>query len=112
MVQEARGEREKVKVVLNGKERYLTKGLTVLQACNEISPDMIPYLCNHPRLPRAPGTCRFCQVEVDGKMKISCNLPIAEGMVINTASQDISEPSHFRLPGALAGFVEQRARPL
>ena len=41
----------------------------------------IPTLCNHPRLPTSPGTCKLCQVDLgEGKCKPACKTPVAAGM--------------------------------
>jgi NADH-quinone oxidoreductase subunit G len=75
-----------VKLTIDGEEFDVPAGLTVLQAC-EIAGKEIPRFCYHERLAIA-GNCRMCLVEVEKSPKpvASCAWPIAEGMVVKTAS--------------------------
>jgi NADH-quinone oxidoreductase subunit G len=52
----------------------------------------IPHFCYHPGLSIA-GNCRMCLVEVEKKSKpvIGCNTPVAEGMVVRTATDMIKK---------------------
>lgn len=55
----------------------------------------VPNICYHPRLAlaeRRPGTCRLCQIEIDGKLQISCTKPVAEGMKIVTDDKEVVTP--------------------
>ena len=48
----------------------------------------IPTLCNLPGIKPA-GSCRICTINVNGRLMTSCTTPVAEGMEIETTSQDI-----------------------
>ena len=75
---------EKVRIVIDDVEYEVEKGKTVLQVALEKGIE-IPYFCYHPRLSIA-GACRMCVVywENIGRLVISCNTPVQEGMVIRT----------------------------
>ncbi|MGO9614429.1 MAG: 2Fe-2S iron-sulfur cluster-binding protein [Dissulfurispiraceae bacterium] len=76
-----------VTITLNGTERYVEDGITVLEAARREGVD-IPTLCYHEAL--APyGACRLCMVEAEGPrmrrvLLPSCNLKVFEGLVIDT----------------------------
>jgi NADH-quinone oxidoreductase subunit G len=75
----------KIKVRVNGTEHEVTKGLTVLQACETAGVE-VPCFCYHPKLSIA-GNCRMCLVEVKGgppKPVASCAMPAGDGMEIQT----------------------------
>lgn len=69
----------------------MAEGITVLRAAlkNGI---FIPHYCYHPAL-SVSGNCRMCMVELEGSKKpeISCNLKVAEGMVIRTDTPMVKE---------------------
>lgn len=75
--------------ILDGKEVTVEPGKTVLQAAlaNGIR---IPHFCYHPNL-SVDGSCRMCQVEVEKmpKLTISCNTPVADGMVVKTNTERV-----------------------
>ena len=50
----------------------------------------IPAFCYHPGL-RVVGQCRICLVEVEGQRKLqpACATPVAEGMVVRTATDRV-----------------------
>ena len=77
------------KLIIDGKEVEVEPGLTVLQAC-EIAGIEIPRFCYHERLSVA-GNCRMCLVEMERAPKpiASCAMPVGEGMVITTNSENI-----------------------
>jgi len=63
------------------------KGQTILDAAtaNKI---YIPTLCNLPGL-KPRGSCRVCNVKVNGKFLTACTTPVAEGMEIENNTEDI-----------------------
>ena len=69
---------------INNKEVRVKKGLTILQACQEIG-IQIPRFCYHEKLSIA-GNCRMCLVEVSKVVKpiASCALPVTENMKVFT----------------------------
>jgi NADH-quinone oxidoreductase subunit G len=85
-----------VKITIDGVEYEVSEGRTILQALDELGVLMngvdIPHYCWHPKL-AIEGTCRLCQVEVEGapKLDIACNTGVRDGMVIHTRSPRVVE---------------------
>jgi len=79
------------KLTIDGNEIEVENGLTVLQAC-EIAGKEIPRFCYHERLEIA-GNCRMCLVEMEKSPKpiASCAMPVAEGMVIKTNTENVKK---------------------
>ncbi len=63
------------------------KGQTILEAAtaNKI---YIPTLCNLPEL-KPKGSCRVCNVKVNGKLMTACTTPVADGMEVDNSTADI-----------------------
>ncbi|MCF8110834.1 MAG: (2Fe-2S)-binding protein [Desulfobacteraceae bacterium] len=82
---------EKVKIVLDGRECRVDKGLTVLEATRQ-NGIHIPTLCHHPAV-SAWGGCRMCVVEIDGSPRLaaSCVTPVRDGMEVVTSNERITE---------------------
>ena len=74
---------------IDGKKYLAEKGQTILEAAtaNKI---YIPTLCNLPGL-KPRGSCRVCNVRVNGKLMTACTTPIAEGMEIENNQDDIND---------------------
>ncbi|MCP5362054.1 MAG: NADH-quinone oxidoreductase subunit G [Hyphomicrobiales bacterium] len=80
-------EQNTIKLTINGQEVTAPKGVTVLQACEQVGIE-IPRFCYHDRL-KIAGNCRMCLVQIEGgppKPAASCAMPAAEGMVVHTDS--------------------------
>jgi heterodisulfide reductase subunit A-like polyferredoxin/ferredoxin len=80
-----------IKLTINGDTYEAEPGSTVLDAARAAGID-IPTMCQHESL--SPyGSCRLCVVEATkrGKTKIeaSCCLPVAEGMEVQTHSEQV-----------------------
>jgi len=75
------------RLTIDGHEVEVEDGLSILQACQSLGIE-VPHFCFHERLSIA-GNCRMCLVEVEKAPKpvASCAMPVAEGMVVNTASE-------------------------
>ena len=73
-------------LTIDGRQIDSPDGSTVIQAAEKLG-IFIPRYCYHPGLSIA-GNCRICLVEVEKnpKLQISCNTPVAEGMVVHTKS--------------------------
>jgi predicted molibdopterin-dependent oxidoreductase YjgC len=78
---------ESVTLTIDGKEVTTASGNTILMAAKQAGIH-IPTLCYHPKLPIS-GACRACVVEVHGRPALvaSCAMPVADGMVVSTASE-------------------------
>jgi NADH-quinone oxidoreductase subunit G len=77
------------KITIDGNLYEVEPGQTIMQAALKQGIS-IPHFCWHPRLSIA-GNCRICLVEVEKmpKLVISCQTPVAEGMVVKTASDKV-----------------------
>ena len=77
------------KVTIDGEEIDVAAGTTILQAALKRGRE-IPHYCYHDGLSIA-GNCRMCLVEVEKapKLVIGCYTPVAEGMVVHTASAKV-----------------------
>ena len=71
-------------IIVNDKAITVKKGLTIIQACEEIG-IQLPRFCYHEQLSIA-GNCRMCLVEIDKSLKpiASCAITIDKGMKIYT----------------------------
>ncbi|TFG73256.1 MAG: 2Fe-2S iron-sulfur cluster binding domain-containing protein [Anaerolineales bacterium] len=86
-----------VQITFNGKKVTAQSGQTILEAAQAAGVD-IPVLCYHPDL-SAWGACRMCMVEVKGMrgLQSSCTCPVADGMEIETESENAVEVRKFVL---------------
>jgi formate dehydrogenase major subunit len=76
-----------LRVTIDGLERDVPEGTTVLEALRSSGID-VPTLCHDPRLaPRA--VCRVCVVEIDGHLRPSCATSCADRMVVDTRAPRI-----------------------
>ena len=78
-----------VTLTVDGREITARAGETVLTACREAGVH-IPTLCDDPRL-EPFGGCRLCVVQVAGMRgyPTSCTTPVADGMEVSTASDEL-----------------------
>ena len=78
-----------IKLTIDGKEILTQPGKTILQAAME-SGIYVPYLCYYPGM-KPYGACRMCVVEVENARgtPASCTTPVADGMIVNTDTQQI-----------------------
>ena len=78
-----------VNVKINNISYQFPKGLTILQACNQINIE-VPTLCYLKEINEI-GACRICVVEVKGARNLvaSCVHPLSEGMEILTHSEKV-----------------------
>ncbi len=79
------------KVTIDGQEIEVSKGTTILEACEEAK-IRLPYFCWHPALSVA-GNCRMCLVEVEKmpKLAIACNTAVTDGMVVRTKTEKVKK---------------------
>ncbi len=78
-------------LTIDGRQVESADGTTVIQAAEKLG-IFIPRYCYHPGLSIA-GNCRICLVDVEKnpKLQISCNTPVAEGMVVHTKNAKAEE---------------------
>ncbi|MFC1994518.1 FAD-dependent oxidoreductase [Chloroflexota bacterium] len=92
------------KLVIDGREVIAEQGATILEVArkNSIS---IPTLCYHPAL-EPYGACRLCTVEVvargRSRLVTACNYPVAEGIEVNTNSEEVRKARKIILELLLA----------
>lgn len=84
---------ETVKITINGQEVTAPKGELLIEAC-EMNGVYLPRFCHHRGLtPQA--SCRMCVVRVDNpkipKLQTACTMPVSDGMVVTTESQEVEE---------------------
>jgi len=83
-------EKKILNVKINGEETTAPEGTVVLEVCKQNDVE-VSNLCYNRKL-KPFAACRTCMVEtvVDGKKELvySCTQPVAEGMEINTATEE------------------------
>ncbi|MCX7682506.1 MAG: molybdopterin-dependent oxidoreductase [Anaerolineae bacterium] len=86
-----------VHLTINGLQVTAQSGQTILEAARAAGID-IPTLCHHPMLSNH-GACRMCLVEVKGMrtLQTACTCPVAEGMEVQTETDEINECRKFSL---------------
>jgi len=79
------------KLTIDGVEIEVAAGTSVLEAAKQAGVE-VPHYCYHPGLSIA-GQCRLCMVDVDKvpRPQISCNLTVADGMVVRTKTERVVE---------------------
>ncbi len=78
-----------VKITIDGKDCMAEKGQYLVDAARE-NGIYIPTLCNVVGV-KPKGACRMCTVKVNGRLMTSCTTPIAEGMVIESHSEELND---------------------
>lgn len=81
---------EKVNITIDGQLISATEGDKLLWAAldNNI---YIPHLCAYREENSPPASCRLCFVEVEGRPAPvpACALPVSEGLIVNTRSEQV-----------------------
>jgi predicted molibdopterin-dependent oxidoreductase YjgC len=82
-------------VIINGQTFNALPGETVLTVAKK-NGIYIPSLCYHPKI-GSLGRCRACVVSVEGVngYQTSCNLPVKEGMIVRSDTEEVK--AHQRL---------------
>ena len=80
-----------VKVTVDDQTITVPKGTLVIEAARQAGV-MIPHFCYHPKL-KPDANCRMCLVEVERmpKLQTACSTPVAEGMVVRTATTVVND---------------------
>ena len=80
-----------ITITIDGREVVTAPDKMVVQAANDAG-IYIPYLCYHPGM-KPYGACRMCVVEVEGQRgtPASCTLPVRDGMVVSTKTEEASK---------------------
>lgn len=79
-----------VTLTIDGIEVTVPQGTLVVDAARKAGIE-IPVFCSHPML-EPIGACRMCLVRVEKipKLITSCTLPVADGMVVTTNSEEVA----------------------
>jgi [NiFe] hydrogenase diaphorase moiety small subunit len=80
---------EKIKFILDDKVCYATPGQTIMDAARD-NGIFIPSLCYVEGVKPA-GSCRICNVKVNGRNMTACTTPVAEGMVVENDLPDLED---------------------
>lgn len=77
-----------VTLTIDGKTARVPKGTLVIEAARQVGV-MVPHFCYHPKL-TPDANCRMCLVEIEKmpRLQTSCSTPVAEGMVVKSATSN------------------------
>jgi NADH:ubiquinone oxidoreductase subunit E/NAD-dependent dihydropyrimidine dehydrogenase PreA subunit len=94
-----------VTLTIDGTKVSAPKGTTILDAADSVG-ITIPRLCHQEGI-KPSGNCRICVVEVEGSRTLvgSCHTPIAEGMVVATATMRVRKARQATTELLLAGHT-------
>lgn len=80
---------EKLYFEIDGKACYAEEGQSVIDAA-KANGVFIPSLC-HVEGVKAAGSCRVCNVKVNGHNMTACTTPVADGMVVENDIPELNE---------------------
>ena len=80
---------KQVKITIDGVECIAEKGQFIVQVAKD-NGIYIPTLCNYGGT-KPHGSCRICNVRVNGRLMTACTTPVAEGMEIENNIPEINE---------------------
>jgi [NiFe] hydrogenase diaphorase moiety small subunit len=74
---------------IDGKPCYADLGQSIIDAA-KANGVFIPSLC-HVEEVKPAGSCRICNVKVNGRVMTACSTPVEDGMVVENDIQEINE---------------------
>lgn len=80
---------DKIKIIIDGREISGKPGQTIIEAAQD-NGIYIPSLCHMDGIKPA-GSCRICNVKVNGRYMTACTTPIAAGMQVENHTDEIEE---------------------
>jgi [NiFe] hydrogenase diaphorase moiety small subunit len=80
---------EKIKFEIDGKTCYARPGQSIIDAAKE-NGIYIPSLC-HVESVKPAGSCRICNVKVNGRNMTACTTPAATDMVVENNTSELNE---------------------
>ncbi len=91
-----------VRVTIDDQTLMVPKGTLVIEAARQAGV-MIPHFCYHPKL-KPDANCRMCLVEIERmpKLQTACSTPVADGMVVRTATTVVNDAHRSVLEFILA----------
>ncbi|MBU6350210.1 MAG: NADH-quinone oxidoreductase subunit NuoG [Chloroflexi bacterium] len=88
-----------VTLTIDDRQVSVPKGTLVLDAAAKLGIE-IPVFCSHPKLDPV-ACCRMCLVEISGPrgmlLQTACSVPVAQDMVVKTATQQVREVQEANL---------------
>jgi formate dehydrogenase major subunit len=98
-------------VIIDGRQVKVPPGTTILEAARWLG-IRIPTLCLVPGLEPA-SSCFVCAVQIEGRRNLapSCALPVAQGMVVTTGSDDVRAARRMSLELLLSDHAGECAAP-
>src|SRR6202011_2400173 len=86
-----------VTLKINDREVQVPQGTLVIEATRRIGTE-VPSFCYYPGL-SLQAACRMCLVEVEKapKLMVACTLPVAEGMVVRTETEQVRQARKYML---------------
>ena len=80
-----------VTITVDGKKVTAPAGTLLIEACKHVGIE-VPSFCYYPGL-SLQAACRMCLVDIEKmpKLATACTVPIAEGMVVTTASEKVKQ---------------------
>lgn len=73
---------------LDGKAIAFTEDQTIMEAASEAGV-YIPHLCHHPEF-TPHGSCKLCNVKVNGRICSACTFPAAEGQEVLSETEELN----------------------
>ncbi|MBI3895137.1 MAG: NADH-quinone oxidoreductase subunit NuoG [Acidobacteria bacterium] len=82
---------DSVNITVDGRSLQVRPGTLLIEACRAAGIE-VPSFCYYPGL-SLQAACRMCLVEIEKapKLQTSCTVPVAEGMVVRTATPPVVE---------------------
>jgi len=74
---------------IDGKPCYAEEGQSIIDAAKE-NGVFIPSLC-HMEGVKPAGSCRICNVKVDGRTMTACTTPVEDGMIVENELPELKE---------------------
>ena len=93
-----------MQVILDGKSVLAESGEMILDVARREGID-IPTLCYLPDLKPPSTSCLVCLVKLDGKFVPSCAVPVEEGMVIESETEEVASMRRSALELLLSDHV-------
>jgi formate dehydrogenase major subunit len=100
-----------VNLTIDGRPIRVPPGTTVLEAAQWLG-IRIPTMCHVPGIEPATS-CFICAVQIEGRRTLSpaCGMPVAEGMVVLTASEDVRAARKMALELLLSDHAGECVAP-
>src|SRR3989337_1763649 len=91
-----------VKISVDGRELQTRSGTLLIEACRAAGIE-VPSFCYYPGL-ALQAACRMCLVEIEKapKLQTACTVPVAQGMIVRTATAQIADARKSMLELLLA----------